>query len=73
MMLNDERAVKAEGFGLDVVFEKVAEPLRAVEFGTAAPRCGAAKQAKLHRSSFLAKRDIERHYLRAGDVQNTVS
>ena len=48
VVLDDERAVEAEGLGLDVVVDEIAEPLAAVELGTAAPRRGTAEQAELH-------------------------
>jgi hypothetical protein len=48
VVLDDECAVEAERLGLDVVVDEVAEPLAAVELGTAAPRRCTAKQAKLH-------------------------
>src|SRR4029453_19661274 len=48
VVLDDECAMKAKCLGLDVVFDEIAEPLTAVELGTAAPRRRTAKQAKLH-------------------------
>src|SRR5205814_1056735 len=33
----------------DVIFDELAEPLAAVELGTAAPRCRTTEQAELHR------------------------
>ena len=53
MMLDDKGAVKPERLGLDVVFDEIAKPFAAVELGSAAPRRGAAEQAKLHRCSLL--------------------
>jgi hypothetical protein len=38
VVLDDERAVEAERLGLDVIVDEIAEPLTAVELGTAAPR-----------------------------------
>ena len=43
VMLDDERAVKAERLRLDVVCDEVAKPLATVEFGAATPRGRAAK------------------------------
>src|SRR5438034_9241764 len=48
MVLDDKGAVKAERFSLDVVIDEIAEPLAAVEPGTAAPRRGAAEETELH-------------------------
>src|SRR4029453_15450339 len=48
VVLDDECAMKAKCLGLDVVFDEIAEPLTAVELGTAAPHRRTAKQAKLH-------------------------
>ena len=53
MVLDDKGAAKAERLGLDIVLDKVAEALAAVELaGLRAggpPRRGAAEQAELHR------------------------
>src|SRR5262249_3153742 len=38
MVLDDERAVKAERLRLDVVVDEVANSLAAIEFGATAPR-----------------------------------
>jgi hypothetical protein len=43
MVLYDKGAVEAEGLGLDIVFNEIAEPLAAVELGTATPRRSAAE------------------------------
>jgi hypothetical protein len=48
VVLDDERAVKAERLRLDVVVDEIAEPLAAVELGTAAPRRRTAEQAEWH-------------------------
>src|SRR5713101_7057940 len=49
VVLDDERAVEAERLGLDVVVDELAEPLAAVELGTAASRRRTAEQTELHR------------------------
>jgi hypothetical protein len=72
VMFDDEGAAKAERLGLDVVFNEVAESLCAVEFRTAAPRRGAAEEAKLHAQASLQCAICERHYAPADDVPNTV-
>jgi hypothetical protein len=52
VVLDDKGRVEAERLGLDIVVDKVAEPLAAVELGrlgwTGAPRCRAAEQTKPH-------------------------
>ena len=53
MVLDDKGAVKAERLGLDVVLDEIAKSLAAIEFGTAASRCGAAEETELHCSRFL--------------------
>src|SRR6516165_355238 len=59
MMLDDKGAVKAERFGLDIVFDEVAKSLAAIELGAATPRRSTPEQAKLHRPSFLQLRKPE--------------
>jgi hypothetical protein len=49
VVLDDERAVKAECLGLDVVFDEITESFAAVEFRTTAPRRRTAEQAESHR------------------------
>src|SRR5215831_2834916 len=48
VMLDDESAVKAERFGLDIVLDKITKSLAAVELGAATPRRRAAEQTELH-------------------------
>ena len=47
VVLDDESAVKAERFGLDIVIDEVAEALAAVELGAAAPCCRTAEETEL--------------------------
>ena len=48
VMLDDERAVEAEGFGLDVVLDEVPEAGPAVHVGATASCLGAAEDSKAH-------------------------
>src|SRR5262249_19062386 len=50
VVLDDERAVQAERFRLDVVFDEIAKSFAAVEFRTTAPRRRTTEQAELHSS-----------------------
>jgi hypothetical protein len=48
VVLDDERAVKAERLGLHVVVDEIAKSLAAVEFGATAPRRRAPEQTESH-------------------------
>ena len=48
MMFHDERAMKAQRLGFDVVVDEVAKPLGAVELAAATARRGAAEQSEPH-------------------------
>ncbi len=43
MMFHDERAMKAQRLGFDVIVDEVAKPLGAVELAAATARRGAAE------------------------------
>ena len=48
MMLDHEGAVEAERLGLEIIFDEVTVPFRAVELAAAPPCRGAAEQTEPH-------------------------